>query len=258
MAIKFVGSVLGTPAAASGTLPITINGGDRLLTVGVSTRNTGGTVTNMTFAAQAMTRAVKATELVGELNSSEIWYLKNPPTGLGTILGTVSTGVSRYVAANFEGALIATDPLDATFAGTGNTGTTIGTVVTTQGLDVAIDMNTHEDANIQTAGTGITVLRNVDEGVWQQNAGYMIDTSGAGASKVFSWVAGAADNWNEAIAAFKVGTGIAFDSAGSAASGVGSNTLSWTHTCTGTSLCLIVTTHNLDGANAGTVTTITD
>lgn len=84
---------IGTRSVASGsviswahTVATTNNNG--ILVVGFLANGTAN-ATSVKYAGTAMTKIIAGTQ-VANINEAELWYLLNPPSGLGTINGTYS------------------------------------------------------------------------------------------------------------------------------------------------------------------------
>ena len=179
----------------------TVTGANPLLVVSVQARGaTLGSFTNISYAGNNLTRIGRHLHSVDTGIAAEMWYLKAPPTGLGTTNGTASdTDQFRITSSSYAG-VDQTTPLNASGSQEGNS--QIGTVVITptEGSCVIVDSHVHETGD---PGTGNqTVLHTVDEGVWSASAQYFIQGA-VGSAGTMTWNNTGVDVWVSMGASFK-------------------------------------------------------
>lgn len=231
MAIEFDST--GTQAPASGTIfsfPQTITGRNTLLLVHFTTASATGTVISAPkFGGSSLTRIIGVVS--GGNKTTELWYLKSPPLGLGTLNGTLTTNAGCVVSMSVRSVNQSTPILGSASAIISLK--TIGTVAS------AISANNWWSGawaggplgDAGTVSTGIQRVRGTISGgglsmMASNTAGTMVWTSPSTSAGML-----AAEVNNDAGS-------IAFDAAGSFSQTSGS-VFTWAHTVTGANTLMI-------------------
>lgn len=129
MAIVF--DSVGTAGAftAAGTAAHTINSNTNgiLLAFFFMNSGTASINANPTFAGTAMTKIIAQQNSFGGV-AAEAWYLLNPPTGLGTTLGTANAGNRLDIVSLAYTGVSQVSPIAGSTSGTSSANGTIGSI----------------------------------------------------------------------------------------------------------------------------------
>lgn len=154
----------GNSASASGTgsatAPLTVDGANRLLAVGVSTLESA-TVTSVTYGAQVLTRRQAAAK---DSSRAEVWTLVAPNPGTANVVVTLSTGAPVVLGATNLNGVDQQFPNLAANAGNGNNGANSASLVVTptveaDGMFGVLTVNDSPNITaIRTTGSADTVV----------------------------------------------------------------------------------------------------
>lgn len=200
MAITYDTSSAGESFATPLTFSHTAGASADFLVVTARTR-TGEDITGITYDGDSLTKAVDITHATEGLNS-EIWYLASPTTGSAAdVVVTASADANIIAQAHTFENIDQSSPLDTSNSTQGNSASLSLGVTPTASSVVLIDCWIHEDRdNASGAGTGQTILYNVDEGQFAQGTSYeMWDNTSA----TQTWTMVRSDNYSYVLAAFK-------------------------------------------------------
>jgi len=131
IAVEAWNSNSGSTSGRTMSVALTVGGTGRVLVVGISVDSANSDVTSVTYAGQALTYRGGSGTGNGR-PSAEIWTLTNPPTGVSTVIVTLSANDQIAIGAvSFTGVNLTT-PLDVPIFGTsGNNGTSATAALTT-------------------------------------------------------------------------------------------------------------------------------
>lgn len=213
-------------------------------------QNGSANITSIKFAGNAMTKIIAGTQGGNNL-SSEIWYLLNPPTGLGTFNGTYSANTSPEI-----------DAVSASYFGVNQT-TPINGSASFIGTAVTSGSVTRTLTNPNSFWFGGASFDNT---AGTTNIGNQRGTIGNGGKMMVADSTGGTVRWTDStvnmvalgaeIAAFGATQNL-IQSSGTAVLGIGSTSVSWgANTTTGNLIVVGVALTN--AAVLGTVTSITD
>ncbi len=186
----------------------TVNAGsNRLLLVGVHTRNGSATVSSVTWGTGsactstctpnscrcALTQV--ASEPAGTANLTQIWRLVNPPAATANVNITVNIS-TRLVggAVSFFG-VDQTTPLGTPAVATGTNGTPSVTVASNTG-QLVVDAVTANGNTTLTVGSGQTQQYNTGTGTSSSNVLGAGSTEPGASSTTMSWTLGSARPWS--------------------------------------------------------------
>ena len=252
------------------------NGTNRFLAVCTQARDTVASdvaVTTVTANGVPLTkvRADLRTD-GGSSLGTELWYLATPGIGAYTITVTWAGALSSYgvgSATSYFGVDQVT-PIDA-HAGSGSTGTTLSTAITTVANHAVITDCAIGQANTPTValtvGAGQTTRVNrLTTGTVDSVGVSTVNDKAVAGSETMDWTQVAASNWVISAVALRPASStpitpvtIPFDAASSSATGNTTNRISWSHTVgNGTNRFLAVCTQARDTvASDVAVTTVT-
>ncbi len=177
-----------------------VDGDNRMLAVSIMFEG-DDTVNSVTYAGNALTRAVRNASGGSGGCGVEIWYLVNPPVGTASVVVSFGTSVvpSGITAVNFTG-VDQDSPIGATAGAYGNsTNVTTGiTTLNTNSLIFGAATSHGGDTDPYTPGSGITELWDTatgtssyaDAGLW----GGEREAATAGAY-MFNTTSSASDDW---------------------------------------------------------------
>lgn len=200
MAITFDQKVEQTGTATPLNSLLTISASSKLAIVGISVRDDSTHLCDsVTIGGANATLAVRQIN-TGNILTSDIWYLINPPTGNMTIQATFGANDNfKLIATSWE---FGNAPvLDNTGGAVGNSASVLSVLTTLNNTAVVQDMVIHESTDACTlANSDNTLLFATDEGVWDTAASYRIVSSAGNAT--MSWSNGRSDTWAQASASF--------------------------------------------------------
>lgn len=191
-------------AGESFTTPLTFShtaGASADFIVVTARTRTGEDITSITYDGDNLTKAVDITHSTEGLNS-EIWYLANPTTGSAADVVVTASADSNIIAqAHTFQNIDSTSPLDTTNSTQGDSSALSLSVTPSASSVVLIDCWVHEDRDSASgAGTGQTILYNVDEGQFSQGTSYEFWDN---TSATQTWTMVRSDDYSYALAAFK-------------------------------------------------------
>lgn len=244
----------GSASVASGTSiswTHTISGNNPIIMVGLNSSRTNGTfIGTPKYSGVDM---IKIGSALASADTTELYYLNSPATGLGTIVGTSSlSGEILGFSMSFNNVDQTSQAIIGSFSNF-NTGTNITTVTrntTPQGMFIGFDGIRTSPGTTRTTNGQIEAGQ-IFSGTSNLMASYEQPTAVGNGSLVWTFPAG---TFAVVTAELRQGVGsIAFDAAGSTTASSGS-TFSFAHTCTGANGLLVLHFFNSGTSHISSVT----
>jgi Glycosyl hydrolase family 26 len=177
----------GTTASWSHT---TTTNANRLLIVGISTGGSNQTITSLTYNGISLTKITSVTP--GNSIDSEMWYLKNPPSGTHSIAVTITGGATNiWGGASTYYNVDQTTPLGTSATNTG-TGTSSSVSVTSSTSQIIADTLATVTCASATVGGG-----QMQGWISSNTCDAGSHKAGAASSTSLSWRWGVNTGWSE-------------------------------------------------------------
>jgi hypothetical protein len=170
-------------------------GSDRVLWVGVHTRDGNTAVSNVTYGGTPFTR-VGSIVAGGGQNRSEIWQLLSPAVGTANIVVTLSAAKNVAAGAVSFFGVDQSTPVGSLASGSGNSTTANVTVSSAAGEVVLDAVSANGDAISLTAGAGQTQRYNTGTGTAGGNVRAGGSTEQGAPTVTMSWTLGASKPWS--------------------------------------------------------------
>ena len=178
---------------ASLTWTHTTGTGDyRLLIVAVGwvERNAGANASGITYDGQALTkiRSDDYEPATAEIAGTELWYLKNPPSGAKSVVASFAGGSGEVaVAAVTFASVNQTTPIGDHNGWAGREGV-LSTTVTSDTGDMVLDATADLNAGVfHTPGAGQTERWDIDDVAQTGHGGFAGSTEPGASSVTMSW-----------------------------------------------------------------------